>query len=95
MLAGSDRPPSWIIVASEPITDVDTTAADMLQELNHELIDRGICLVFAEMKDPVRTKIERYELMPAIDSERFFPTIRSATEAFRSETGAEWQPPKA
>jgi high affinity sulfate transporter 1 len=94
-LAGSEPPPTWIIVASEPITDVDTTAADMLQELNEELTDRGICLVFAEMKDPVRTKVERYELTPTIDPNRFFPTIRGATEAFRTATGEEWQPPKA
>jgi hypothetical protein len=46
------------------------------------------------MKDPVRTKIERYELTPTIDPNRFFPTITSAIEAFRTETGAEWQPPK-
>jgi high affinity sulfate transporter 1 len=93
-LAGSEPLPSWIIIASEPITDVDTTAADMLQELNEELTDRGVRLVFAEMKDPVRTKIERYELTPTIDPNRFFPTITSAIEAFRTETGAEWQPPK-
>jgi high affinity sulfate transporter 1 len=94
-LAGSEPPPTWIIVASEPITDVDTTAADMLQELNHELLDRGICLVFAEMKDPVRTKVERYELTPTIEPKRFFPTLTRAIEAFRTETGEEWQPPKA
>jgi high affinity sulfate transporter 1 len=94
-LAGSEPPPTWIIVAAEPITDVDTTAADMLQELNEELTDRGICLVFAEMKDPVRSKVERYELTPTIDPNRFFPTIRRATEAFRTATGEEWQPPRA
>ena len=94
-LASSEAPPSWIIVASEPITDVDTTAADMLQELNEELTDRGIRLVFAEMKDPVRTKVERYELTPTIEPDRFFPTITQAIKAFQDETGAEWQPPKA
>jgi high affinity sulfate transporter 1 len=94
-LAGSEAPPSWIIVASEPITDVDTTAADMLEELNEELTDRGIRLIFAEMKDPVRTKVERYELMPTIDPDRFFPTITQAVKAFQDETGAEWQPPRA
>jgi high affinity sulfate transporter 1 len=94
-LARAEPPPSWIIVASEPITDVDTTAADMLQELNEALTDRGIWLVFAEMKDPVRTKIERYELAPTIAPNRFFPTLTRAIEAFRTATGAEWQPPKA
>jgi high affinity sulfate transporter 1 len=94
-LAGSKPPPSWIIVASEPITDVDTTAADMLQELNEELTERGVRLVFAEMKDPVRTKVERYDLAPTIEPDRFFPTLTRAVKAFQDETGAEWQPPKA
>ena len=48
----------WIIIAAEPITDVDTTAADMLEELDEWLNARGISLVFAEMKDPVRRKID-------------------------------------
>jgi high affinity sulfate transporter 1 len=31
-LAQTQPPPRWIIVAAEPITDVDTTAADMLED---------------------------------------------------------------
>ncbi len=72
----------WIVIASEPITDVDTTAADMLQELDAWLNDRGISLVFAEMKDPVRDKINRYELTRTIDPTHFYPTIRAAVQAF-------------
>jgi high affinity sulfate transporter 1 len=72
----------WIVIASEPITDVDTTAADMLQEIDAWLNDRGISLVFAEMKDPVRDKINRYELTRTIDPTHFYPTIRSAVRAF-------------
>ena len=45
--AGSSWRPS-------PFTDVDTTASDMLQELDAWLNARGVSLVFAEMKDPVR-----------------------------------------
>ena len=52
----------WLVVAAEPITDVDTTASDMLQELDVWLNERGVSLIFAEMKDPVREKIERYKL---------------------------------
>ena len=51
-LAAEDPPPRWIVVAAEPITDVDTTAADMLEELDEDLNRRGISLVFAELKDP-------------------------------------------
>ena len=87
-LAGSQPRPRWIVVASEPITDVDTTAADMLEDLDEELNGQGISLVFAEMKDPVRAKIERYELTRTIDPDHFFPTVESAVAAFRRETGA-------
>ena len=82
--------PIWILVAAEPITDVDTTAADMLEELDALLNGRGVSLVFAEMKDPVRRKIERYDLTRTIDPSHFFPTVDTAVEAFRRETGATW-----
>ena len=91
-LARSDPPPRWIVVAAEPITDVDTTAADMLEDLDEALNEAGINLVFAEMKDPVRRKVERYELTRTIAPEHFYPTIDAAVEAFRAMTGAEWQP---
>ena len=65
----------WILIAAEPITDVDTTAADMLEDLDEWLNERGISLVFAEMKDPVRKKIDRYGLTRTIDPAHFFPTL--------------------
>ncbi len=92
-LARSQPPPTWIIVASEPITDVDTTAADMLEELDKTLNEGGISLVFAEMKDPVREKLDRYELTRTIDPAHFFPTLDVAVAAFRDQTGADWVPP--
>jgi high affinity sulfate transporter 1 len=92
-IAARDPRPRWIIVGAEPITDVDTTAADMLEELDQELNARGISLVIAEMKDPVREKIERYELTDTIDPQHFFPTITQAVKAYQRETGAEWQSP--
>jgi MFS superfamily sulfate permease-like transporter len=75
-------------VAAEPITDIDTTAGDMLEDLDHELNAIGVSLVFAEMKDPVREKIERYDLTRTIDPGHFFPTIDAAVTAFRERTNA-------
>jgi len=89
-LARADPPPTWILIAAEPVTDVDTTASDVLEELDQELNAAGISLVFAEIKDPVRRKIERYGLTRTIDPRHFFPTIESAVTAFRQETGAQW-----
>jgi MFS superfamily sulfate permease-like transporter len=89
-MARADPPPRWILIAAEPVTDVDTTASDMLVELDETLNSQGTSLVFAELKDPVRDKIERYGLTRTIDPHHFFPTIESAVAAFRQETGAEW-----
>jgi high affinity sulfate transporter 1 len=90
LLARQDPPPTWIVIAAEPIVDVDTTAADMLEDLDEELNAEGISLVFTELKDPVRAKIDRYELTRTINPEHFFPTIEDAVSAYRERTGAEW-----
>jgi len=89
-LANSEPKPTWILIAAEPVTDVDTTASDVLEELDEMLNAQGTSLVFAELKDPVRDKIERYGLTRTIDPRHFYPTIESAVTAFRQETGAEW-----
>ena len=86
-LATASPQPRWIIVAAEPITDVDPTAADMLQSLDERINAHGVSLVFAEMKDPVRSKIERYELTKTIDPRHFFPTLEAAVAAFEAEGG--------
>ncbi len=98
--AESEPKPRWIIITAEPITDVDTTAADMLLELDLWINERGINLVFAELKDLVHAKIIRYELNQEIAPEHFFPTVGSAVRAYRELTGTRWpdddedEPPK-
>jgi len=88
--AAAQPPPRWIVIAAEPVTDVDTTASDVLEDLDEALNAQGISLVFAELKDPVRRKIERYGLTRTIDPRHFFPTVGAAVAAFRRETGADW-----
>jgi high affinity sulfate transporter 1 len=94
-IARSDPPPRWIVVAAEPITDVDTTAADVLIDLDRSLDERGQTLIFAELKDPVRRKLDRYGLTGAIESRHFFPTVEAATDAWCAKTGATWAAPAA
>src|SRR5215468_5935025 len=92
-LARAGPSPTWIMIAAEPMTDVDTTASDILEELDETLNAQGISLVFAELKDPVRGKIERYGLTRTINPHHFFPTVETAVAAFRERTGAEWAAP--
>jgi len=86
-LRHADPPPSWIIVAAEPITTVDTTAAEMLEALDKELEAKGIKLVFAEMKDAVRQEIRDYGLSWLADRDAFYPTVGTAVKAFRVASG--------
>ncbi|OJF09738.1 SulP family inorganic anion transporter [Couchioplanes caeruleus] len=92
-LARTEPAPRWIVLAAEPVTDVDTTAADMLEALDRELDARGVSLVLAELKDPVRRKIDRYGLTGPLDPAHFFPTLDDAVAAYRTRTGADWAAP--
>ena len=92
-LAAAEPRPQWILIATEPITDVDTTAADILKDLDEELNAAGTSLVFAELKDPVRARLQRYELIGPLNPDHFFPTLDAAVESFRRRTGAEWRAP--
>ena len=89
-LAGRDPAPAWIVIAAEPVTDVDTTACDMLEELVQKLDAAGVRLVFAELKDPARRKIDRYGLEHVLGDDRFYPTIEAAAADYMSSTGRGW-----
>ena len=86
----SPTPVSWFVVAAEPVTSVDVTAADMLAELDDELHKAGIQLVFAEMKDPVKDKLKRFGLTTRFDDRHFFPTLGQAVNAYLDSSGVAW-----
>jgi MFS superfamily sulfate permease-like transporter len=84
-VASSPTPVRWLVVAAEPVTSVDVTAADALVELDASLRADGIRLCFAEMKDPVQEKLERFGLRQRFGHDAFFPTIDEAVGAFLAE----------
>jgi high affinity sulfate transporter 1 len=83
----------WVVVAAEPITDIDTTAADMLVTLDEELNAEDVHLAFAELKDPVRDKLDAYSVYETIDPAHFYPTIKAAVRGFREESADAAEPP--
>lgn len=86
----SPHPVKWVVIAAEPITDVDTTAADMVEELDSELESRGAHLAFAELKDPVRDRLEQYGLGKRIEHQHFFPTIGVAVKTYLERFETDW-----
>jgi MFS superfamily sulfate permease-like transporter len=70
--------PAWVILECEAITDIDVTAADVLERLDHELNDLGVHLAFVELRGRLRDLVVRYGLQSTLDSEHFYPSIDSA-----------------
>jgi high affinity sulfate transporter 1 len=89
-VAASDAPVRWVVIAAEPITDVDTTAAAMLDRLQTELAGKGITLGFAELKDPVRDKLRRYGALATLPADLIFPTVGTAVSSYVRATGQSW-----
>ncbi|WP_371227604.1 SulP family inorganic anion transporter [Pseudomonas sp. QE6] len=81
-----------LVIAAEPVTSIDITSADMLAELDKALETRGVELQFAEMKDPVKDKMKRFELFERMGESAFHPTVGAAVDAYLSDSGVDWQP---
>ena len=80
--AKSPVPVRWLVVAAEPVTSVDVTAADTLAELDETLHEAGTELCFAELKDPVKDKLKRFGLFSQFGESSFFPTIGAAVSSY-------------
>ena len=91
-LATSPTPVRRIVVAAEPVTSIDITSADMLRELEAALRAAGVELYFAEVKDPVKDKLRRFELFERFGDARFHPTVGAAVDAYLAEHDVDWTP---
>jgi MFS superfamily sulfate permease-like transporter len=83
------EPLRWLIVAAEPVTNIDVTAAEAVVELRSMLKSRGLGLAFAEIKGPVKDKFRRLGLMDQIGEEFVFPTVDAAVSACALRNGSE------
>jgi high affinity sulfate transporter 1 len=91
-VAKSPTPVRWLVVAAEPVTSVDVTAADTIAELDEELHAQGIEFCFAELKDPVKDKLKRFGLFAQLGENYFFPTIGAAVSSYlETNNDVEWQ----
>jgi MFS superfamily sulfate permease-like transporter len=88
---GASAPVHWVVVTAEPITDVDSTAIDELAEVLDRLDERGVRLVFAELKGHVRDRLVPFGLVDRIGEERFYRTVGQAVHAYVHEHGVHWQ----
>ena len=91
-VAASPVPVRRVVVAAEPVTDVDVTSADVLTELEQTLVESAIELHFAEMKDPVKDKLRRLEIFDRLKADCFHPTVGAAVDAYLEAHAVDWRP---
>ena len=70
------RQASWVVVQCEAVTDIDVSAAQMLEQLDQELNGRGVHMAFVEMRAGLRDLVYRYGLYETLDRDRFYPTLQ-------------------
>ena len=89
-VASSPTPVRWLVIAAEPVTSVDVTAADAIFELDDALRAADVELCFAEMKDPVKDKLKRFGLFTRLGEQTFFATLGEAVGTYLATHPVEW-----
>jgi high affinity sulfate transporter 1 len=89
-LAGADPAAEWLMLNAEAIVEIDSTAADMLLELQRELAERGVRLALTRVKRELHAQLEAAGVLALVGREHVYPTIPTAVAAFqrRGEAGA-------
>ena len=90
VIGGAEVPVRWLVIAAEPMTDIDTTGAEILESLIDNLKERRVVLAFAELKGPAKDRLKDYGLFDRVGAERFYSTLGTAVHAYVDETGVEW-----
>ena len=76
--------PRWVVLQCEAMTDIDVTAADMLERLDHELNAAGVNVCFVELRSRLQQLVYRYGLFSTLDRDHFYNSIDEALTAIDS-----------
>jgi MFS superfamily sulfate permease-like transporter len=89
------RQARWVVLQCEAITDIDVTAAEMLDQADKQLNARGVHLAFVELRGRLQDLVLRYGLLETLDRDHFYPSMDAALADIRaldarhgSETGS-------
>ena len=89
-----ERHPRWVVLQCEAITDIDVTAADMLDRLDTELNAQGIHMAFVELRTRLHDLVYRYGLFETLDRDHFYSSIDDAMLAIGNEEAGESSSPE-
>ena len=85
-IAQQQTPPTTIIIKSDPINYIDSSAVFMLENLITELQQQDITVLFSELIGPTRDIIKKSKLIGLIGHENFFVNTNEAYEFATKKT---------
>jgi SulP family sulfate permease len=71
-----------VIVDAGAISRIDYTAARVVRDLQQNLADRGVELVFAHVQSDLKPDLERHQLTEVIGANRIFDRLHDALNAY-------------
>jgi MFS superfamily sulfate permease-like transporter len=75
---------SWLIVDAGAITQLDYTAAQVVRELQKDLTNRGVTLVFAHVEPDLRSDLDRHHLTDFMAPDLLFDRLHQASDAYHA-----------
>jgi SulP family sulfate permease len=72
----------WLVVDAEAVTDLDYTAARVVLDLNQELKEIGVTLVFARVGPYLQADFDRHHVSEVIGADRIFARLHDAIDAY-------------
>ena len=85
LVAGAAPPVSWLIVDAGAITAIDYSAANMLRDLQQDLIRGRTTLILVHTESSLRADLRRHRLSDVIGAEHIFDTLHEALAAIRAQ----------
>jgi sulfate permease, SulP family len=79
-------PVEWFVLNTEAIVEIDITAADILEELIDELINRNITFAMARVKQDLYGQLKRSQIFYKMNPTHIYMTLHSAIAAFESRS---------
>ena len=74
----------WVVLQCEAITDIDVTAAEMLDQADKQLNATGVHLAFVELRGRLQELVLRYGLFETLDKDHFYPSMDAALAAINT-----------
>ena len=88
-LAAGQPAPASLLIDIGGSGDLDIPTMDLIADVATKLRERGVTLMFAQMRSAVRDRLERANLMDVIGRENIHPTLAKGVDAFLARSASE------